>query len=82
MLYITKEDYIMFRKRSLIDKLYDGSTKNFVAAGRQVICRGANRRFTGFSDAVSEIRSTISYMDFIGTIEASDTGVLPNGGGE
>ncbi len=29
---ITKEDYIMFRKRSLIDKLYDGSTKNFVAA--------------------------------------------------
>lgn len=22
----------MFRKRSLIDKLYDGSTKNFVAA--------------------------------------------------
>lgn len=29
---ITKEDYIMFKKRSLIDKLYDGSTKNFVAA--------------------------------------------------
>lgn len=29
---ITKEDYVMFRKRSLIDKLYDGSTKNFVAA--------------------------------------------------
>lgn len=29
---ITKEDYIMLRKKSLIDKLYDGSTKNFVAA--------------------------------------------------
>lgn len=29
---ITKEDYIMFKKKSLIDKLYDGSTKNFVAA--------------------------------------------------
>lgn len=29
---ITKDDYIMFKKRSLIDKLYDGSTKNFVAA--------------------------------------------------
>lgn len=29
---IAKEDYVMFRKRSLIDKLYDGSTKNFVAA--------------------------------------------------
>lgn len=29
---ITKEDYIMLKKRSLIDKLYDGSTKNFVAA--------------------------------------------------
>lgn len=29
---ITKEDYVMFRQRSLIDKLYDGSTKNFVAA--------------------------------------------------
>lgn len=29
---ITKEDYIMSKKRSLIDKLYDGSTKNFVAA--------------------------------------------------
>lgn len=28
---ITKEDYVMSRKRSLIDKLYDGSTKNFVA---------------------------------------------------
>lgn len=32
---ITKEDYAMLRKRSLIDKLYDGSTKNFVAA----LCR-------------------------------------------
>ena len=29
---ITKEDYVMVKKRSLIDKLYDGSTKNFVAA--------------------------------------------------
>lgn len=29
---IAKEDYIMSQKRSLIDKLYDGSTKNFVAA--------------------------------------------------
>lgn len=29
---ITKEDYTMLRKKSLIDKLYDGSTKNFVAA--------------------------------------------------
>ena len=29
---ITKEDYIMLKKKSLIDKLYDGSTKNFVAA--------------------------------------------------
>ena len=29
---ITKEDYVMLRKKSLIDKLYDGSTKNFVAA--------------------------------------------------
>lgn len=29
---ITKEDYITVRKKSLIDKLYDGSTKNFVAA--------------------------------------------------
>lgn len=29
---ITKEDYIIFKKKSLIDKLYDGSTKNFVAA--------------------------------------------------
>lgn len=29
---ITKEDYIVLRKKSLIDKLYDGSTKNFVAA--------------------------------------------------
>ena len=29
---ITKEDYIILKKRSLIDKLYDGSTKNFVAA--------------------------------------------------
>lgn len=29
---ITKEDYVMGRKKSLIDKLYDGSTKNFVAA--------------------------------------------------
>lgn len=29
---IAKEDYIMSKKRSLIDKLYDGSTKNFVAA--------------------------------------------------
>ncbi len=29
---ITKEDYIISKKRSLIDKLYDGSTKNFVAA--------------------------------------------------
>ena len=29
---ITKEDYVMLKKKSLIDKLYDGSTKNFVAA--------------------------------------------------
>ncbi len=29
---ITKEDYVLFKKRSLIDKLYDGSTKNFVTA--------------------------------------------------
>ncbi len=29
---VTKEDYMMHRKKSLIDKLYDGSTKNFVAA--------------------------------------------------
>lgn len=29
---IAKEDYIMSKKRSLIDKLYDGSAKNFVAA--------------------------------------------------
>lgn len=29
---ITKEDYIARRKKSFIDKLYDGSTKNFVAA--------------------------------------------------
>ena len=29
---ITKEEYITLKKRSLIDKLYDGSTKNFVAA--------------------------------------------------
>lgn len=29
---ITKEDYIMLKKKSLIDKLFDGSTKNFVAA--------------------------------------------------
>ena len=29
---ITKEDYITLKKRSLIDKLYGGSTKNFVAA--------------------------------------------------
>ncbi|MDE6389455.1 MAG: BlaI/MecI/CopY family transcriptional regulator [Lachnospiraceae bacterium] len=29
---VTKEDYMMLKKRSLIDKLYDGSTKNFVAA--------------------------------------------------
>ena len=29
---ITKEDYIMSKKKSWIDKLYDGSTKNFVAA--------------------------------------------------
>ena len=32
---ITKEEYSMHRKRSLIDKLYDGSAKNFVAA----LCR-------------------------------------------
>ncbi len=32
---ITKEDYMISKKRSLIDKLYDGSTKNFVAA----LCR-------------------------------------------
>ena len=32
---ITKEDYITLKKRSLIDKLYDGSAKNFVAA----LCR-------------------------------------------
>lgn len=29
---ITKEDYAMSRKRSLIDKFYDGSAKKFVAA--------------------------------------------------
>ena len=29
---ITKEDYIMLKKKTLIDKLYEGSTKNFVAA--------------------------------------------------
>lgn len=29
---ITKEEYTTLRKRSLIDKLYDGSTKNFVAS--------------------------------------------------
>ena len=29
---ITKEDYTMIKKKSLIDKLYGGSTKNFVAA--------------------------------------------------
>ena len=32
---ITKEEYSMHRKRSLINKLYDGSVKNFVAA----LCR-------------------------------------------
>ena len=32
---ITKEDYITLKKRSLIDKLYDGSAKNFVVA----LCR-------------------------------------------
>ena len=29
---ITKEEYTALKKRSLIDKLYDGSTKNFIAA--------------------------------------------------
>ena len=29
---ITKEDYIARRKKSFIDKLYDGSSKSFVAA--------------------------------------------------
>ncbi|MCM1124991.1 MAG: BlaI/MecI/CopY family transcriptional regulator [Lachnospiraceae bacterium] len=29
---ITKEDYMIPKKKSLIDKLYDGSIKNFVAA--------------------------------------------------
>ena len=29
---ITKEEYTTLKKRSLIDKLYDGSTKNFVAS--------------------------------------------------
>ena len=29
---ITKEDYTMIKKKTLIDKLYEGSTKNFVAA--------------------------------------------------
>lgn len=29
---ISKEDYIMFKEKSLIDKLYEGSAKNFVAA--------------------------------------------------
>ena len=29
---VTKEDYVKLKKRSLIDKLYDGSTKNFVAS--------------------------------------------------
>ena len=33
---ITKEDYTMIKKKSLIDKLYDGSTKNFVAALCQI----------------------------------------------
>lgn len=32
---ITKEEYSMFKEKSFIDKLYDGSTKNFVAA----LCR-------------------------------------------
>lgn len=32
---IAKEDYVTLKKRSLIDKLYDGSTKNFVAS----LCR-------------------------------------------
>lgn len=29
---MTKEDYITLKKKSFIDKLYDGSTKNFVAS--------------------------------------------------
>lgn len=29
---ISKEDYIMSKEKSLIDKLYEGSAKNFVAA--------------------------------------------------
>lgn len=29
---ISKEDYIKFKEKSLIDKLYEGSAKNFVAA--------------------------------------------------
>lgn len=29
---VTKEDYIMSKKSGLIDKLYDGSIKNFIAA--------------------------------------------------
>lgn len=29
---ISKEDYIRFKEKSLIDKLYEGSAKNFVAA--------------------------------------------------
>ena len=29
---IAKEDYVTLKKRSLIDELYDGSTKNFVAS--------------------------------------------------
>lgn len=32
---VTKEEYIASREKSFIDKLYDGSTKNFVAA----LCR-------------------------------------------
>lgn len=29
---ISKEDYIRFKEKNLIDKLYEGSAKNFVAA--------------------------------------------------
>ena len=29
---ISKEDYIRFRKKSFIDKLFEGSVKNFVAS--------------------------------------------------
>lgn len=59
---ITKEDYIMFRKRSLIDKLYDGSTKNFVAA----LCQ--NGELTE-----ADIESVIKRLDRKGMQQYGDT---------